>query len=125
MDGPSPAAPPERVGRFELLSRLQGGARPVYRAEDRATEGTVALRLVPLPAGTDAARALRRLTRTYQAAREVRHPGVVAVLECGQADGYAYVASEYADGARLAEALAEGPLGGRDAGPVARALADA
>src|SRR5262245_5833087 len=125
MDGPSPAAPPERVGRFDLLTRLQGGAHPVYRAEDRSTEAKFALRLVPLPAAIEPDRVVRRLARTYKSAREVRHPGVVPVLECGHADGYAYVASEDVDGPRLAEVLAEGPLGAGRAAAIARDLADA
>ena len=126
MDGPSPAAPPQRVGRFELLTRLQGGPRPVYRAEDHTSEATVALRLIPLPAGTDAARGVRRLARAYRAAREVRHPGIVPVLECGEADGYLYVAAEDAEGARLAETLlADGPLSAGRAAAIARDLADA
>jgi hypothetical protein len=125
MDGQSPAAPPDRVGRFDLLTRLQGGARPVYRAEDRTTQVTVSLRLFHLPAATDADHVVRRLARTYKSAREVRHPGIVPVLECGQADGYAYVAAEDGDERRLAELLAEGPLSAGRAAAIARDLADA
>ena len=49
----STAAVPQRVGRYELRSRLQGVARPVFLGEDPTTEETVTIRLLTLSAGAD------------------------------------------------------------------------
>ena len=65
------------------------------------------------------------MAKVTRAAREVRHPGVIPVIEVGHTEGWLYVVAERADGPRLAEALADGPFGAGRAAATARDLADA
>ena len=120
------------LGRYRVEGLIGvGGAAEVHRATDVVTGVPVAVK-VPDPA------CLRRESERARFRREVRHllsvshPGVVAFLAAGEADGVPFVVLEHLAGGSLADRFkARTPprdaVGARDAiagwlGPVAEAL---
>lgn len=100
-------------GRYRIVSELGAGAfGTVCLADDEATTHEVAIRFLPGgPAGvTNVMQALRRRGRSIVEV-SAAHPALVEVLEFGEAEnGQAFVAMEVAQGRRLSEILADGPL---------------
>jgi serine/threonine protein kinase len=95
---------PARLGDYELEEELgRGAAGVVYRA--RSVEGhVVAIKaLNPALGNDDAFRA--RLAREIRAAREVRDPHLVPILDVGEAEGRPYLVLEYLSGGSLADRL--------------------
>ena len=118
------AAEPDIVGdRFELGEPIgEGGTGTVYRAQDRATGGGVALKIVR--AVNDQADA--RFEREAAALADLSHPGIVRYVAHGlTATGERYLAMELLSGVTLAERLAGGALGVSEALAVGRGIAAA
>jgi hypothetical protein len=115
---------PERgevVGRrFLLESRIaRGGMGVVFRARDRATRATVALKV--RTAGDPA-----RIEREAAALRRLRHPAIVRYVAYGRRrTGEPFLAMEWVDGVELRERLAQGTLGLEDTRLLALRIADA
>ncbi len=55
--------------------------------------------------GVEDRKKVRRFLTEAKAAATLRHPNIVAVYECGQADGEYYIASEYIEGRTLADCI--------------------
>ena len=95
-------------GRYRIVRELGAGAfGNVCLAEDETTGHRVAIRLLPrgLAATPHAAEAVQRRGRSVVAA-STGHPGLVRVLEFGEAEnGRAFVAMELVEGRRLSETL--------------------
>ncbi|WP_437291340.1 serine/threonine-protein kinase [Sorangium sp. So ce406] len=118
------AAEPEVVaGRFEIEALLgEGGMGVVFEAWDREAHRSVALKL--LRDVDEAAGA--RFDREAEALAALSHPGIVGHVAHGStALGERYLAMERLVGVTLAERLAEGPLGVRDAARVGHGVAAA
>jgi tetratricopeptide (TPR) repeat protein len=102
-----PAPPPEelrRLGRYVLLEEIGSGSfGTVHKALDSELQRTVALKLQHRGAVTDT-----RFLREARSAAALRHPGIVAVYDAGQADGIWYLVSEFVAGQTLAERLKAG-----------------
>ena len=102
------AAPPRRLGRFELLRELGRGAQAqVWLAHDPRLDREVALKLLDPNADADAvsqwlheARAVSRLT----------HPNIVPVFEADEHEGQSYLVFEFVDGPTLSAARRSQPL---------------
>jgi serine/threonine protein kinase len=102
------AAPPRRLGRFELLRELGRGAQArVWLAHDPRLDREVALKLLDPGADADAvsqwlheARAVSRLT----------HPNIVPVFEADEHEGQSYLVFEFVDGPTLAAARRSQPM---------------
>jgi len=115
-----------RLGKFELLERLGAGSYGyVFRARDTELGRMVAIK-VPraghLTSQEDAARFLREA----RSAAQLKHPGIVALHETGQAgDGTIYLVEEFVPGTTLANRLANGLLAAHAAAELVAALADA
>jgi tetratricopeptide (TPR) repeat protein len=114
---------PACLGKFRLGEELGAGAfGTVYRAEDTELRRPVALKVLHRGGRPVSDRFLREA----QSAGQLRHPGIAAVYEAGQDQGFAYLASEYVPGQTLAQRLQAGPLPARLAaellGQVAEAL---
>jgi serine/threonine protein kinase/formylglycine-generating enzyme required for sulfatase activity len=108
---PDAAAIPERIGRYRLRERIGGGGMGVvYRATDEA-EREVALKLVR-PEHLYFPGARERFRREVDACIKLRHDGIVAVHEFGEAEEIPYFAMELVQGLDLGRALAA--LGARD-----------
>ena len=99
-----------RVRRYRILHELGSGASgTVCLAEDETTAQRVAIRFLPreLAVRPTVGRLVQGLSRP--AAMASPHPGLVRVLEFGEAEpGEAFAVMELVEGRRLSEILAEG-----------------
>ena len=85
-----------------------GGAARVYRAEDRALDRVVAVKLLDdaIARSADPAGRDRFLTEAKSAAR-FQHPNLVTVFDAGEDAGELFLVMEYVDGRTLADVIAE------------------
>ena len=116
------------ANRFEIDRFAgSGGMGTVYRARDRYTKDTVALKLLSIqPKKTGDSEESDRFAREAQILSELRHPGIVAYVAHGQTpDGQRFLAMEWLEGHDLAYRLARGPLPLRDALLLMRRAAEA
>jgi serine/threonine protein kinase len=103
--------PGQRFGHFRLDAPLgEGGSGVVFRAV-RETDGlAVALKILRRELSEDET-FRRRFLHEARAAREVRHPRLVPILEAGELQGRPYLAVSFVDGrSLLARIFDEGPL---------------
>ena len=109
--------------RFEILgSAGSGGMGVVYRAHDRATNHTVALKVLhPSRLGSD-----ERFAREAVALAGLQHPGIVRHVAHGAtADGSRYLVMQWLDGEDLGQRLTRGALEVGDSVALARRVAEA
>jgi serine/threonine protein kinase len=93
--------PPKVIGPYRVLETIgSGGAGTVYRAKDRRTGDTVALKLLSTGPALDP-RAARRLAREFETLADLSHPNVVKVFDSGVFQGYPYLAMELVEGLTL------------------------
>lgn len=78
----------------------RGGMGVVYRAIDKVSGKTVALKLINA-SHLGGERAIKRLIEEGVTARDIRHPNVVAVYDVGLSGEQPFVAMEYLDGLSL------------------------
>ncbi len=97
------------AGRYEIRAVLgRGGSAEVYRAHDRLLKIEVALKIVH--PGRDSERALARIRREVEIAREIHSPCLARVFECGESDGSTYLTLELLRGGSLRARLAQDAL---------------
>nr|WP_070959212.1 protein kinase [Hyphomonas sp. Mor2] len=82
----------------EIVGR--GGMGVVYRATDKLSEKTVALKLIR-PERLSGTNAIKKLIAEGITARDIRHPNIVAVYDVGESDGQPFVSMEYLGGQSL------------------------
>ena len=117
---------PRRLGPYELLGRLgQGGMGVVFLGRERRGGRLAAVKAIrPELAGDPAFAA--RFHREVEAARRVDSPQVARVLDADPGAARPWLATEYVDGATLADAVAAtGPLTGRRLAAFAAGVAQA
>ncbi|TCO48946.1 serine/threonine-protein kinase [Actinocrispum wychmicini] len=104
------------AGRYRLITPL--GSR-MTRGWDLHLKRVVAVRVFPPPDGSDqvAARAAELV--------DLAHPGLVRVLDAGNADGEPFLVAEFIAGATLKARLTDGPLPAELVGPIGVQLAKA
>ncbi|WP_214407868.1 serine/threonine-protein kinase, partial [Pseudonocardia lacus] len=109
--------------RYEMGAELgRGSTATVHRALDRTTGQDVAVKVfTTAPSPADAGRD-RREVRILSA---LRHPGLVAFLDAGTADGDRYVVTDLVDGRSLADALNDGRMDAAAVAALGAELADA
>jgi tetratricopeptide (TPR) repeat protein len=109
--------------RFEIEQLAgRGGMGEVFRARDRHSGATVALKVV----SNGDAMATQRFAREARLLAELRHPRVVRYVAHGDtAQGEPYLAMEWLEGEDLAERLTRGPLTFNESVDVARHVAEA
>jgi serine/threonine-protein kinase len=117
----------QHLGPYQIEEILgSGGMAVVYRA--LGAEGqAVALKVLFPPPGAENELRLR-FEREARTAARLRHPGIVPVLEAGQAEGCAYLAMPFIKGQTLAARLTEQlpqPLDEATAADIAWQMADA
>src|SRR5437016_8164333 len=97
------------AGRFELVELAgSGGMAKVYRALDRLSGETVAVKLV----SQLGAPLTERFAREVRVLSELSHPGIVRYVAHGTTpDGEPFLAMEWLDGEDLAARLHRGALG--------------
>ena len=95
--------PPATIAHYNILDRLgEGGIGEVFRARDTKVGRTVALKLISPAIAGDATR-LGRLLEAASAALALSHPNIATLWDMGEADGFHYLAYEFAAGRRLRE----------------------
>ena len=114
----SPAAPPRRLGKYEIVGVLGEGAMGiVYKAIDPHIQRPVAIKAIRAPllaAGAHGLGAAQRFRTEAQAAGRLSHPNIVPVYEYGEHAGEHFIAMEYVEGVSLLALTAHGrrlPLG--------------
>jgi hypothetical protein len=113
-----------RVNGFEIHSLLgEGGMGAVYRATETATGREVALKVLRGALVTDEEFVLR-FKREAKALALVDHPSVARFYSTGSDKDILYFAMEFVEGEPLAQRIADGPLGPRDALAMAAQVAD-
>jgi serine/threonine protein kinase len=116
---PTPAAPPSTRAifgldssvlaslgqRYEILSEAgHGSMGNVYKARDRETGETVALKLLKPEIASDQAM-MERFKNELLYARKITHKNVCRVYEFNRAGGVAYTSMEFVEGESLRSAL--------------------
>ena len=107
---------PVSVGRYTLTGLLgEGGMARVFRAQMEGSLGfkkPAAVKVV-LPAGGDRGASLRQqLIQEARLGGLLNHPNVVQTFDCGELEGFPYIAMELVEGPGLDDLVEEvGPLG--------------
>lgn len=115
---------PTPIAHYNILDRMgEGGIGQVYRARDTKVGRTVALKIVSPAIAGDPAR-LRRLLDAVSAALALSHPNIATLWDAGEADGFHYLAYEFAAGRRLRDESAGVPMNPRRALDLAVQIAD-
>jgi serine/threonine protein kinase len=118
----------QRLGKFELEEELGAGSFGfVFRARDVELGRMVAIK-VPRAGSLASKEDAARFLREARSAAQLKHPGIVALHETGQAsDGTLYLVEEFVPGRTLASVLAdrERPLSFGQAAELIAAVADA
>jgi serine/threonine protein kinase len=106
----------DRLGRFELRQLIgQGGQATVWLAFDPRLEREVAIKLMRLESGADAATVAQWLQEARNVSR-LTHPSIIPVFEADVQDQQPYLVFEYVPGKTLSEILQQrGALPAREA----------
>src|SRR6058998_2601111 len=100
-------------GRYRLLDKLGAGAMGVvWRAQDELIGRQVAVKEMPVPAGTarEQDEFRQRVLREARNAGQLNGPSVITVHDVVTDDRAAYVVMELIDAPTLADLLESGPL---------------
>src|SRR5512132_3764127 len=93
--------PPKVIGPYRVLETLgSGGVGTVYKAVDRRSNETIALKPLSTGPALDP-RAARRLAREFETLVDLSHPNVVKVFDTGVFHGYPYLPMELIEGLTL------------------------
>jgi DNA-binding winged helix-turn-helix (wHTH) protein len=121
---PETLAPGRRIGQYEILAPVGGGAMgEVYKARDLRLNRVVALKFLPTDLARDPS-ARRRFLREAQAVALIDHPNVATIYETGETEGgRAFLALAFYEGETLQQKLERGPLPLPEAVGIARQIA--
>lgn len=93
------------LAEYEILDAFDGGGQGrVFRAMQRSTGRSVALKLLHA-AGDSSERQRRRFEREIDLSLRLRHPNVVPVLDSGMVDGRPFLVTELVEGYPIDEYL--------------------
>jgi DNA-binding winged helix-turn-helix (wHTH) protein len=121
---PEPLAAGCRIGNYEILEPVGGGAMgEVYKARDQRLGRVVALKFLPADLTRDPS-ARQRFLREAQAVAQLDHPNVATIYETGETEGSrAFLALAFYEGETLQQKLEQGPLPLAEALEIARQIA--
>ena len=113
------------LGDYELLGVLgRGGMGVVYRARQQSLNRIVALKTLHSSTSLEE-RDILRFQNEAESAANLRHPGIVAVYDVGEANGRHYYSMEYIEGIDLSHLIKENSLPGKNAAQYVMQLAQA
>ncbi len=115
-----------KLGKYEIRQKLgRGGMADVYLAQDSEHGEMLALKLIEHSPDADTRDSIEAERRgaELQAKLAAVDPRVVRVYDCGDIDGFFYVAMEYIDGQDLAELTRRGALAPEFSAEVASSVA--
>ncbi|MEJ7759506.1 MAG: protein kinase [Gemmatimonadaceae bacterium] len=111
IDASDKASEPDRIGRYEIVSKLGRGATGVvYLARDPTLGREVAIKLLSQSLSSDPS-AIRRFSEEARAASRLDHPNIIAIYEIGRTDDdRLFITMAYHPGETLRERIARGRL---------------
>jgi tRNA A-37 threonylcarbamoyl transferase component Bud32 len=125
---PPPPTREEVAAAFPQLEVIeligQGGMGAVFKARQPKLDRLVALKILTRSRSESAAFS-ERFTREGRALARLNHPGIVAVHDFGQADGFYYLVMEYVDGVNLRQAMRAGRFAPEEALAIAPKICEA
>lgn len=114
---------PATFGRYHARREIaRGGFGVVFEGWDPQLERAVAIK-VPLPELLDSPEKSRAFLDEARRAVKLEHPGIVGVHDAGEADGFAYIVTQYIRGESLADRLARGRFAPEEASRLVARLA--
>ncbi|MEK7482878.1 MAG: tetratricopeptide repeat protein [Planctomycetota bacterium] len=92
--------PHEFLGKYKVLSKLgQGGMGVVYKVKHQTLDQIYALKIISSAGGQDSS--FQRFLREAQTMAQLKHPGIVQILDSGEEQGAYYICMEYVEGRPL------------------------
>lgn len=112
-------------GDYEILEEIaRGGMGVVYKARQTKLNRVVALKMI-LAGHLAGEEDIERFRSEATAAANLEHFGIVPIFEIGEIDGQHYFSMGFVDGESLADRVADGPLGMREAADLTKRIAEA
>ena len=99
------------LGNYTVMDKIgEGGMGVVYKAEDRTTKATVALKVLH-PRQFNDPHAVDRFRREVRSASRLKHPNIVEAIDSGQEGEEYFLIMEFVDGHTLHDLVdKKGPL---------------
>jgi hypothetical protein len=99
---------PTGLGKYQLIRRLGKSMTEVYLAMDTVENRKAALKLIPLSGDRQSCLMIEAERRGAAIQQELHRmdPRVIEIYECGELDGYFFVAMEFVEGRTVADVLA-------------------
>lgn len=95
------------ASRYEILQLLgEGGMGAVYKAQDRAVDRLVALKVIRAELAHQP-EILERFKRELVLARQITHKNVIRIFDLGEADGIKFISMDFIEGQDLKSMVRE------------------